>query len=132
MDEDGYPPRSDAGCFWWAAVGAIGIVLLGFLVLTWAVTARAHEATNTAGQPLGWVYPWSCCSQMDCRPVSSPPNGDVEERPEGYVIRSTGEVIPYADKRVKDSPDGTFHVCAHQAGIDAGHVICLFVPPRGF
>ena len=32
----------------------------------------------------------------------------------------------------RDSPDGEYHWCAHQAGIDAGHTICLFVPPKGF
>jgi hypothetical protein len=89
----------------------------------------AHEATNVAGQPLGWNYPWACCSNMDCRAL---PAQDISERPDGYVIQSTGEVVAYADKRVKDSPDGEYHWCAHQAGIDAGHTICLFVPPKGF
>jgi hypothetical protein len=66
---------------------------------------------------------------MDCRATKS---GEVTERPEGYRIEATGEVVTYADKRVKDSPDGVTHLCAHQAGIDAGHTICLFVPPKGF
>ena len=56
----------------------------------------------------------------------------ISEKPEGYVINGTGEVVAYADKRVKDSPDGEYHWCAHQAGLDAGHTICLFVPPKGF
>jgi hypothetical protein len=84
--------------------------------------ASAHDA------PTGWKYPWSCCSNRDCRQVQSPA---VQEKPEGYVIQSTGEVVGYLDKRVKDSPDGEYHWCAHQAGIDAGHTICLFVPPKG-
>ena len=88
-----------------------------------ASSVRAHEA------PTGWKYPWSCCSNMDCHEVQAQ---DISERPEGYVIQSTGEVVAYADKRVKDSPDGEYHWCAHQAGIDAGHTICLFVPPKGF
>ena len=91
--------------------------------------ARAHDAPPTPAQPLGWKYPWSCCSNMDCQML-----GDraVSEKPEGYVINSTGEVVAYSDKRVKDSPDGEYHWCAHQAGIDSGHTICLFVPPKGF
>ena len=88
-----------------------------------AFPARAHDA------PTGWTYPWSCCSSMDCKEVAEKA---ISERPEGYVVNSTGEVVAYADKRVKDSPDGEYHWCAHQAGLDAGHTICLFVPPKGF
>ena len=65
---------------------------------------------------------------MDCQQVQS---WAVQEKAEGYVIQSTGEVVAYRDKRVKDSPDGEYHWCAHQAGVDAGQTICLFVPPRG-
>lgn len=86
-------------------------------------SAGAHEA------PTGWKYPWSCCSNLDCKEVEAQA---ISERPEGYVIKSTGEVVAYADKRIKDSPDGEYHWCAHQAGLDAGHTICLFVPPKGF
>jgi hypothetical protein len=88
-----------------------------------AAPARAHEA------PTGWKYPWACCSNRDCQEM-----GDkaISERPEGYVVNRTGEVVAYADKRVKDSPDGLYHWCAHQAGVDAGQTICLFVPPKGF
>jgi len=84
--------------------------------------APAHEA------PLGWNYPLSCCSSYDCKQVSA---GVVKESPQGYVI-DTGEVVAYSDKRVRQSPDGEFHWCAHQAGVDAGRTICLFVPTRGF
>ena len=76
-----------------------------------AFPARAHDA------PTGWTYPWSCCSSMDCKEVA---DKAISERPEGYVVNSTGEVVAYADKRVKDSPDGDYHWCAHQAGLDAG------------
>jgi hypothetical protein len=56
----------------------------------------------------------------------------ISERPEGYVIKDTGEVLAYSDRRIKDSPDGEFHWCAHEAGLDAGKTICLFVPPSSF
>lgn len=85
--------------------------------------ADAHEA------PAGWSYPLSCCSNFDCREV---PSGAVKERPDGFVIPGTGEVVPMTDKRIRNSPDGKFHWCAHQSGVDAGKTICLFVPPRGF
>lgn len=93
------------------------------LQLVAVLPAAAHDA------PKGWTYPWACCSNQDCQEVA---DKGISERPEGYVVALTGEVIPYADKRVKDSPDGEYHWCAHQAGLDAGHTICLFVPPKGF
>lgn len=114
---------------WWLIGATIWTAAAALCAFTIVQNAKAHEATNVAGQPLGWNYPWACCSNMDCRAL---PAKDIKERPEGYVIQSTGEVVGYGDKRVKDSPDGEFHWCAHQAGVDAGHTICLFVPPKGF
>lgn len=113
----------------------------GFLVFCWTVIAlswailttdaEAHDAMPTAAQPNGWAYPFSCCSGIDCREVSSGPDGVVRETPEGYVIASTGEVVAYTDKRIKDSPDGAFHWCS-VAGKDDSRTICLFVPPRAY
>lgn len=113
---------------WWieAALGAVVALLVLMFV---AGMALAHEAQPTAAQPLGWSYPWSCCSNQDCRETKT---GEVRETPSGYLIVATGETVPYQDKRIKDSPDGELHVCAHKAGLDAGKVICLFAPPRGF
>jgi hypothetical protein len=104
-------------------------LLLGVLLIAGVVAAAAHEATNIAGQPLGWKYEWRCCSSIDCGPVA---DSGIAEEPGGYRIKLTGELIPYSDKRVKDSPDGLYHWCAHKAGIDAGKTICLYRAPRGF
>ena len=94
--------------------------------------AGAHDAMPTASKPLGWSYPFSCCSGIDCREVSLGGAGSVIlERPEGYVVAETGEVVPYTDTRVKESPDGRPHWCS-VAGRADGRTICLFVPPRGF
>jgi len=82
--------------------------------------AVAHEAST------GWSYPYQCCHDMDCRPVSAK---SVAERPEGYVITGTGEVVGYHDSRVRQSPDGFFHWCS-VAGKSNSRTICLFVPPR--
>jgi hypothetical protein len=90
--------------------------------------AAAHDALATAARPLGWSYPYSCCSGYDCRAVSS---SRISERPEGYVIKGTGEVVAYSDARLKNSPDGEFHWCSKQ-GRDDGETICLFVPPRSY
>jgi hypothetical protein len=83
---------------------------------------RAHEA------PSGWKYPISCCSNYDCREVAE---SAIIERPEGYVIKTTGEVIPMTDRKVRPSPDGVFHWCSVGGRADS-RTICLFVPPRGF
>lgn len=84
--------------------------------------ASAHDA------PAGWTYPWSCCSNQDCHEV---PEDAIKEGPGGYELVTTGEVVPYGDKRVKDSPDGRFHACQQAGDFDKGRILCLFIPPRG-
>ena len=96
--------------------------------ILFAYPARAHEALPTAAEPLGWSYPHSCCSGIDCRQVSEKA---ISERTEGYVINETGEVVAYSDSRVKDSPDGVYHWCS-VAGANDSKTICLFVPPKGY
>lgn len=86
-----------------------------------STNALAHDAPN------GWSYPFNCCSNQDCREV---PDASVRETPAGYIA-SNGETIPYLDKRIKDSPDGKFHLCTI-AGSEDGRALCLFVPPRSF
>ncbi len=109
------------------AVGlAIGTMALGVLAIS-AGESWPHDAMPTAAMPQGWTYPWQCCASYDCRQAKT---GEVTERADGYHTPS-GEIIPMTDKRIKDSPDGEFHLCAHQAGLDAGKAICLFVPGRG-
>ena len=104
------------------ACAAVAAMSVSFL----APPARAHDA------PTGWKYPWACCSNMDCQQISRAGDNGVKETSQGYLIESTNELVAYSDKRVKNSPDGEYHWCAHQAGLDAGHTICLFVPPKGF
>jgi len=86
-----------------------------------ATAAAAHDA------PSGWSYPYNCCSNQDCREV---PDGSVRETAAGYIA-SNGETIPYTDKRVRNSPDGKFHLCTI-AGGENTRALCLFVPPRSF
>jgi hypothetical protein len=101
---------------------------LGALIALAATPAGAHDAIPTAAKPQGWKYPFSCCSGFDCREVSSK---QVSEKPEGYVITNTGEIVAYGDARLKDSPDGEYHWCS-VAGADDSRTICLFVPPRSY
>lgn len=99
-----------------AATAAFAFVVFGF------PPAEAHDA------PKGWTYPYACCSGYDCREVASKA---ISERPEGYVINGTGEVVTYSDKRIRTSPDGEYHWCS-VAGANDGRTICLFVPPRSY
>src|ERR1700752_4542248 len=99
-----------------------------FVTVLTAAPAGAHDAPPTPAQPMGWTYPFSCCSGMDCHQVS---DQSVIEGPRGYVIKLTGELIASGDTRIKNSPDGLFHQCT-VAGKLTGRTICLFVPPRSF
>lgn len=98
------------------------------LFLAGTIQAMSHDALKTAAKPQGWSYPFSCCSGYDCREVSET---SISERPEGYVIKNTGEVVGYTDTRIRNSPDGVFHWCS-VAGANDGRTICLFVPARSF
>ena len=98
------------------------------LTLIASSIAQAHDALPTAAKPKGWSYPFSCCSGYDCREVNA---SVIGEKPEGYVIAGTGEVLPYSDTRIKDSPDGEYHWCS-VAGKNDGKTICLFVPPKSY
>jgi len=100
--------------------GVAATLLLPLLMMP--AVGFAHEAKS------GWTYPYACCSNNDCREV---PASTISERPEGYVINPTGEVVAYTDRRVRDSPDGVYHWCSI-AGADTSRTICLFVPPKSF
>lgn len=116
---------------------AITAGAFAFILLT--RYARAHTA------PTGWSYPLSCCSGMDCGEISG---AKVQELPTGYrvtidpgdhqmVIQHTVYDVPYDDARIKDSPDGVYHICigqqfAREGRVDGGRLICFFVPPKGF
>jgi hypothetical protein len=105
-----------------ARIAAASASLALAMAVTGATTARAHEA------PSGWMYPYECCSGYDCRPVSSK---WIKESAGAFIIPTTGEAVPYTDKRIRTSPDGEFHWCS-VAGSDDGRTICLFVPQRMF
>lgn len=99
-----------------------------------ASPALAHDAIPTAAQPEGWKYSYDCCSGYDCRRITgtgSQSKVRVAEGPNGYVISTTGETIPYNSPKLRDSPDGEFHWCS-AGGRDDTKTICLYVPPRGF
>jgi len=111
------------------AVTIAAVIGLFCLATAFVTGAQAHEAQDVNGQPLGWLYGYECCSGVDCS-VS----GDkaISEIPEGYRIEITGEVIPYGDKRIKQSRYEFFHRCTPGGVATAPRSICLYVPDRGF
>lgn len=113
-----------------AACAIIAVLAAIFFAAVVLLTrpADAHDAPPTKVQPTGWQYGFECCSLSDCRPVTGP---DVRESAQGYVIASTGELIPYGDKKIKQSRDELFHWCSHGGKSDGG-TICLYVPDRGY
>ncbi len=78
---------------------------------------RAHE-----------FYDKFCCHDRDCRPV---PATSIRESSQGYLVRETGEIIPYQDRRVHPSPDSDFHRCSIQ-GDPTRRTLCIYAPPRSF
>ena len=66
-----------------------------------------------------------CCNTNDCR--EEPDN--VEARPDGYRIRSTGEVV--ARERVIWRSPGGWWRCRYLSGERAGETRCLIGPPQG-
>lgn len=104
-----------------ADIRIIAACAAGLLTLS-ASPVRAHDA------PTGWSYPFACCSGYDCRAVSAKA---ISEKPEGYVINGTGEMVAMDDTRLRKSPDGDYHWCS-VAGLDDSRTICLFVPPNAF
>lgn len=99
------------------ALAACLAMLAGF----GAGAAQAHDA------PSGWTYPPGCCNRQDCRPV---PATHVRETRAGWQIVPTGELVPFTDERIKNSPDGLFHWC-NAGGSATGRTRCLYVPPSG-
>jgi hypothetical protein len=86
--------------------------LTGGFLLALIGHARSHD----------W-YPWECCSDRDCAPIEA---SDVDEKAEGFTIKSTGEFIERS--RVRVAPDDQFHLCRNQS---TNAIICFFQPNRG-
>jgi hypothetical protein len=107
---------------------AVTTILAGLVLVGGTKLVYPHSAIPTAAQPLGWQYGWECCNLMDCREIGA---SLIEETPEGYVYKVTGELIPYGDKKIKQSKDEYYHLCT-KGGKDNTAIICLYTPDRGF
>ena len=91
------------------------VAALVFAVM--ASSATAHE-----------FYAPECCNDKDCAPL---PADAVTATPKGWLVKPTGEVLPYQSHKLRRAPDGQFHGCF--VGGDASKtMLCLYVPPQGF
>jgi hypothetical protein len=125
--EDDLPSEKRIGVIPLLAIWVFALSLAVLLVMG-VVLARAHDALPTATKPLGWSYPFSCCSGYDCREA---PEGSIGETPGGYRYAVNGDIVAYqGDSRLRTSPDGKFHICTVDGAVD-GRTLCLFSPPRG-
>lgn len=97
--------------------------VLSLALLSLSAPAMGHEA------PKGWRYGYECCSDRDCKPAAE---GTVRETANGYLLTTTGETVPYGNRRVKNSPDGEFHVCQQAGNFDSGRILCIYAPPRAY
>jgi hypothetical protein len=92
------------------------------------------------GAPLASAHNWyekQCCQDEHCEPIA---DGAVRETSKGFEVPS-GELLPYADSRVRQSHDMHYHWCHAQKATVSRHreipfgpdsTICLYVPPKSF
>ncbi|TIM78520.1 hypothetical protein [Mesorhizobium sp.] len=101
------------------------------------IAAACAFGTPLASAHDDW-YEKQCCHDEHCEPMA---DGAVRETSKGFKVPS-GELLPYADGRVRQSHDMRFHWC-HAQKVTAGRhrefpsrnadiTICLYVPPKSF
>lgn len=123
-----------------------GAALLAFAMVQAVPThAVAHMATPTSAQPLGWEYPYDCCSDKDCQPI---PVTAITETGTRVIVRLrksehkmlTKDVtfeLTHTDPRIRPSLDGEWHACIspmtfYDRTPEGNNLICLLAPPKGF
>lgn len=99
--------------FYIGAAVLIAAIWLAFLLPS---GAGAHE----------W-YSNDCCNDRDCSPIDA---DLVVPMVDGWHVLSTGEVVPFGDRRVRMTPaeaDTPYHRCVRADGTTR----CLYVPDFG-
>lgn len=104
------------------------VFLFGMVVEALLSRAFAHDWYTG----LHNEYGHSCCGGNDCAPLV---DGDVEERPGGYWIRSRQVFVPQSRAQSARVDDGHYHACfwgGPYAGEAPGVPKCFFYPNRGY
>lgn len=98
------------------------IVFVAALFICAMTDAEGHES------PTGWLFDPSCCSNRDCGEV---PADWITEGANGITIVPTGELLSYADTRVKKSQDEHTYWC-RPPGNPNPKTICVYLPAKAF
>lgn len=99
---------------------ALATLLLVIFGTVLASLAHAHD-----WMPESMRY---CCNDKDCKPY---PREAIEHRPEGWVIKSTGQVFPDGSKDVHINPRpdlGEVWIC-HPSYMS--RAMCILINPEG-
>lgn len=99
-----------------------GILMLWAAVLT-VDQARGHEAHGS-----GFKYPYFCCHDADCAPVTKFTDQDGRGMAQTSLHKNIS-IDPklYTHKMV--SPDGRMHICASPDGAQGNRLYyCIFNP----
>ena len=117
----------------WPLRGCVGAFRLGAII-----AAACDFGLPPASAHDSWWYEKQCCEDEHCEPLT---DGTVRETSEGFKMPS-GELLPYADSRVRQSQDMRYHWChtkkatvGRHRDFPSGHpdsTICLYVPPKSF
>ena len=91
------------------------------------VLLACHILLPTGADAHSW-YPWECCSDNDCAPIT------ISETPvekDGGFYLVDGRHISY--KEVKPSPDGHWHLCEQKwpANPAKRKILCVYAPTGG-
>jgi hypothetical protein len=102
------------------------IVLVALLMLLrhagYAEEAHMHGLKRADADWYGSMQD-GCCNDKDCRMTAF---REVELRDGGWFIKTTGELIPFGNYRIKKSRDAAMHICLAQA-----RARCLYIPDPG-
>lgn len=100
------------------AIAAVTLIAWAFYQPAWS-----HDA------PTGWAYGTECCSSTDC----AVEEGKVTATPSGWLIERVGVLVPYTDRKIKESRDGDFHSCwRYDRRTDPKQFLCLYVPAQSY
>jgi hypothetical protein len=101
----------------------LGLILLAVLSIT---VARAHEDG-------AMHYPYECCHDQDCAPVTSVSYVADSSDPLPLMVVTTihgTAAVPhnFPLSKIKHSEDGRMHACITNAWSGPTRLICLFLP----
>lgn len=112
----------------WAYFGTIlfyALMLVGLVSLSMSSPVKGHDSWISRERIVDPVTNEWCCNHIDCAEEVS----GVEAVDGGYLIKSTGEVIP-RERVVWRSPGGWWR-CRYLGGEKFGKTRCLIGPPQG-